>query len=283
MFSAFKTKYLANTYMYQDLTVDYVYRMWKSKSELSKFTPLPLYTREKTVLKRLAKNKFVNENCRGLFTMSEWLAKDMIENTNLPAEKVHHVGGGCNININLIDCSHKTGNKFLLVGRNFELKNCPLVIRAFKILHEKYKDTELYVIGTDIQNIPSEYKNINGVYYPGLLPYEKVAEYYNLCDFFVMPSKFEAYGLVFAEALIFGLPCIGKNIYAMPEFIKHDFNGYLINNDDPEELCSYMEKLLLSQDRIKQNVKAMQENYIEKYSWDEVALRMLEIFKRDGY
>ena len=46
----------------------------------------------------------------------------------------------------------------------------------------------------------------------------------NLCDYFVMPSKFEAYGLVFAEALIYGLPCIGKKCYARPEFINNE-NG----------------------------------------------------------
>ena len=35
-----------------------------------------------------------------------------------------------------------------------------------------------------------------------------------------MPSYFEAYGLVFIEALTYGLPCIGRNAFEMPNFIQ---------------------------------------------------------------
>ena len=281
MFSAYETKYLANTYMYQDMTVDYVYRMWKSKSDLSKFTPLPLKTKERVVLKRLEKNKRVNENCRGLFTMSKWLANDMIENMGLPPEKIHYVGGGCNLDTNLIDTSKKNGRRFLFVGKDFERKGGITVIEAFKILREKYNDIELYIVGS--KDIPDNLKNISGVYNPGLLPYKEVAELFNLCDFFVLPSQLEAYGIVFAEALIFGLPCIGKNIYAMPEFIENDFNGYLINDNDPEELCSRMEQLLQERGRLVSNVQNMRDAYIKKYSWRSVVLRMLDVFRRDGF
>ena len=63
------------------------------------------------------------------------------------------------------------------------------------------------------------------------MSYEESAKYFNLCDFFVMPSRFEAYGLVFPEALIFGLPCIGKNICAVPEFIQDGENGKVLRKE----------------------------------------------------
>ena len=48
-----------------------------------------------------------------------------------------------------------------------------------------------------------------------------------MCDVFCMPSYFEAYGLVFVEALTFGLPCIGRNCYEMPYFIEEGKTGLL--------------------------------------------------------
>ena len=50
-----------------------------------------------------------------------------------------------------------------------------------------------------------------------------------MCDVFCMPSYFEAYGLVFVEALTFGLPCIGRNCYEMPYFIEDGKTGLLLN------------------------------------------------------
>ena len=98
-----------------------------------------------------------------------------------------------------------------------------------------------------------------------------------------MPSKHDAYGLVFVEALCFGLPCIGKNICAMPEFIQPGKNGYLIDRDDADELAGVMEKLLLNGREIAAAVQRDKEYYLETYAWDSVADRIMTVLKRDGY
>ena len=122
-----------------------------------------------------------------------------------------------------------------------------------------------------------------GISYLGVLSYDELASWYNLCDYFVMPSKFEAYGLVFAEALTFGLPCIGKNCFAMPEFIQDGKNGYLIEKDDADELADAMKRLLVSGRPIAQAVQAERGKYLEKYSWDSVADRIIQVLEADGY
>ena len=98
-----------------------------------------------------------------------------------------------------------------------------------------------------------------------------------------MPSRHDAYGLVFVEALCFGLPCIGKNICAMPEFIQHGKNGYLLEQDDVQELRGLMEKLLLEGSPMAAAVQADREYYLKKYSWDTVADRIIQVLQKDGY
>ena len=97
-----------------------------------------------------------------------------------------------------------------------------------------------------------------------------------------MPSYFEAYGMVFLEAFIYGLPCIGRNCCAMNQFITPGENGDLINQDDVDELALKMLKLINDEKLIK-NVKENRQNYIEQYSWKTVAERICKVIEDDGY
>ena len=55
---------------------------------------------------------------------------------------------------------------------------------------------------------------------------------------FVMPSLYEPYGIVFAEAMAHRLPCIGADNCAMPEIIKHGETGYVVPVRDEMALAN---------------------------------------------
>ena len=203
-----------NSYIYQDLHVGYVKRMLDEMPDIfavsgfQHLTAKAIYQREK-----LQRKYYLN--AKGIFTMGKWLANELVNNYGLPSDKVFHVGGGCNIDTDSIDYSNKKGNKILFIGRDFERKNGNLVVEAFKLAKKKKQDLELFIAGPKALDINKE-----GIHFLGDISYEELVEYYNKCDIFCMPSKFEAYGLVFVEALTFGLPCIGRNAYEMPYFIE---------------------------------------------------------------
>lgn len=187
------------------------------------------------------------------------------------------MGGGYNIDVSQIDESRKNGNKILFVGRDFNRKNGPLVVEAYKKARQFKNDLELYIAGPEKLSATE-----TEIHFLGSLRYEDLVNYFNLCDVFCMPSKFEAYGLVFPEALTFGLPCIGRNAYEMPYFIEDGKTGYLLNNEDSDELADLILKLLQN-DKIKQNVHNKRDYYINEYSWNTVASRIYNIMKEDTY
>ncbi len=282
MFLEYNSKVISDTYIFQDLSVDFVFRFTSQNPEMRKYIGcIPEGTTDSKIRERVYMTKSFYQNCKGIFTMSEWLKNDLIKNTGILQDKIHCVGGGCNIDITKIHNINKNGKRFLFVGKNFYCKNGPLVVDAFSKLYHIYPDIELYIVGP--QNIPPEIISKPGIYFIGRVSYNELVKYYNLCDYFVMPSKFEPYGLVFGEALIFGLPCIGKNIFAMPEFISQGVNGYLIDSDKVDELYIVMKKLLLEGEKIKMYVAENRKNYRERYSWKNVAKRMVQVFEKDGY
>lgn len=167
----------------------------------------------------------------------------------------------------------KRGNKILFVGRDFIRKGGYLTYEAFCELKRQKPDCELYVAGPASNPIKSP---INGYHFLGDCNSDILAYYFNLCDIFCMPSYFEAYGLVFIEALTYGLPCIGRNCYEMPYFIQDGVTGFLIDEDNPLLLANRMLQLL-ENETIKQNVLARREWYVQNYSWDAVAQRILQV------
>lgn len=205
--------------------------------------------------------------------MGRWLARDLVERCGLPPERVHPVGGGINLDPALIDDTRKEGNKFLFVGRDFKRKNGPLVIEAFRRLLTQHPDWELHIAGPKINPCPL---NPPGNYhYHGDCDHKALSGLFNRCDVFVMPSRFEAYGLVFIEALTYGLPCIGRNAYEMPFFIEDGQTGRLLQKQTPEELATLMEDVL-TRPHYAAEVKRRRAAYLRNYTWDAVVERMAQ-------
>ena len=261
-----------DTFIYQDVSVSFVQYLMEMEPRTYEFSNFR-GARYDSIKKRANLQRKYYEGCKGVFTMGEWLSKFLIENKIVHPNKVFHVGGGINVDESVIDYSKKNGNRILFVGRDFVRKGGLLVIDAFKILRNRKKDVELFIAGP-VTNPVSQ--PIDGYYFMGDCDYKKTAELFNLCDVFCMPSYFEAYGLVFIEALCFGLPVIGRDAYEMPYIIEENKSGFLLTDNNPESLACLMEKAL--DDRwMHSYVKNHQNEYLEKYSWKKVGERIHNI------
>ena len=77
----------------------------------------------------------------------------------------------------------------------------------------------------------------------GTVTAEELASLYAAADLFVLPSRFEGYGMAYAEAIAHGVPVIGTNAGAIPETVPADA-GVLVPPDDVDILAATLQRLM---------------------------------------
>lgn len=77
----------------------------------------------------------------------------------------------------------------------------------------------------------------------GEVPASELAALYKQADLFVLPSLFEGYGMVYAEALAHGLPVLGTSAGAIPDTVPADA-GLLVEPGSASALATALERLL---------------------------------------
>jgi glycosyltransferase involved in cell wall biosynthesis len=225
--------------------------------------------------RRWARERAILENAEGVIATSTWMRDGLLADGMKP-ERVHVVPLGANasppFNEALVEAmTERIGRerrRLLFVGRDFRRKAGDLVVEALAILRQRRPDITLTVVGPREWPLPGAIPD--GVDFKGPLGMQQVAALYGSHDLFVMPSRFEAFGLVFIEALSVGLPCVGRNRCAMPELIREGTTGTLLANGDAGELADRIQRTLDDEDlyrRCAENVPAVR----ARYSWSSAA------------
>ncbi|HEV7734853.1 MAG TPA: glycosyltransferase [Candidatus Binatia bacterium] len=72
----------------------------------------------------------------------------------------------------------------------------------------------------------------------------RLARFYADCDVFVAPSLFESFGLIYPEAMQYGKPVVGCRTGGIPESVRDEIDGILVEPGSVDSLAAGLDRLM---------------------------------------
>lgn len=178
----------------------------------------------------------------------------------------------------------KKGRKaFLFVGSLYALKGIDLLLKAF---HQEFKDNKDWCMilvgnikdGSDYQKVINDYHLNDQVLIRGVIPASQITSAYSACDIFVLPSRYDGWGMVVNEAVYCNLPVIASDaVGASEHLVQSEKNGFIFKSGSSDSLAEQMVKYKNFQ-IISEHGKYNSEIF-SKYSSDSLSKHLVDILK----
>lgn len=215
-------------------------------------------------------------NATKVFFSSQWAAEHAKQFYQLPPEKCAIVPFGANLKNPpkrelILNKTKSKLCKLLFIGVYWENKGGSIAYNALIKLLDMGIDAELTICGCippkdfkhdKITVIPFLNKNIKE-------EEEKLYSLYEHANFLILPTRFEAYGLVFCEASAYGVPSLATDTGGVSGVITEGKNGYLLPYEDlGDGYAKKIKEIWLNDIAYKQLSLSSREEYETRLNWD---------------
>lgn len=232
----------------------------------------------------------------GIFVPTENLKREVELTFSYPKDKIFVISGGYEKELFYYKKEERDSKTLVYAGKWSYSKGFPYVVESFKRLFQRDKSYRLMLYGSGtFQDLScyfteKEQKNIQNF---GQVPQNVLAEGFRKGNIFLMPSLYEAQGLVVLEALACGMLVVCSDIQNIKEalspledspvicWLKHpkhfQENVYQIDEKFVEKIvesCIYFEK-----QRREEHFSYFEK--IPQFAWENIILRIQEVIEQD--
>jgi glycosyltransferase involved in cell wall biosynthesis len=178
------------------------------------------------------------------------------------------------------DACRLDGNALLTVSRLWRSessKGQSAVLRALPRVLDSFPSTVYWIVGQgdlqpDLQQLSTELGIESHVRFLGSVPDEALRDYYRNCAVYVMPSKWEGFGLAFLEAMAYARPIIGGARDAAPEILGDA--ALLVDPDDFAQVGEAIVRILSSPELQMRLGRAGRKRVTDHFTYDRFRTRL---------
>ncbi|MEK6322368.1 MAG: glycosyltransferase family 4 protein [Acidobacteriota bacterium] len=178
--------------------------------------------------------------------------------------------------------NHPPGPRVLIVGRLWGrgiLKGQRELISVWPRVLDCFPPAELWIVGEgegrgELEALALSMGVDRAVKFKGEVSDAELEAIYSTSDLYAMPSRGEGFGLVFAEAMAHGLPCIASKRDAGSEVVVDGETGILVDPANLDEIFQAIKELLGDKNLRARMGNAGQRRATELFSLDSFNRRI---------
>lgn len=169
----------------------------------------------------------------------------------------------------------------IFVGRKADYKGLPTLVEALRLVRARH-DVVLFLVGPSLDWFDSFYANLldedkRVVIDFGTVSHAVKVNLLHMADALVLPSPFEAFGIVFLEAWACGRPVIGTDTPAVAELIEG--GGLTFPAASSDDLAARIDTLL-SDDRLAADLARQgRQKVVAKFRWPAVGATVRQAYR----
>ena len=172
------------------------------------------------------------------------------------------------------------------MGRLVHKKGFDLLIRAFAKISHEFPQFQLLIAGDGEERVTLERlidelpRSVRGrIVLLGFADRAKTIALFCGCEFFVLSSRLEPFGIVVLEAMAAHKAVLATKSGGVIDLMQPGINGWLIEANDPDALARGIREMLANPDA----TRALGERAyatIDRHTWAAVTRQFIEIFER---
>lgn len=160
------------------------------------------------------------------------------------------------------------------------------LIEAFaQLCNERKQDLKLLIVGdgTERENLQKLCKDkgiLSNVSFTGRVENKDIPKYINEMDLLCFPSLSESFGVAAVEAQACGRPVVASKVGGLKEIIINDYNGYLIEPENVEDIKEKINLMLSDRKKMIEFSINARESIKKNYDWYENAKVMSDLYEK---
>lgn len=221
-----------------------------------------IFKQQKKYLASVKKEKEMLERSGRIICENDW-CENSVKALNPDIEVFR-----CPLSINTIFSEKKWNidraepHSIICTASGYPLKGLHMLLRAVALLKNRYSDIKLYIPGPKmvadksiqwklrkrgytkyIEKLIKELGIEENIVWLGMVSQEQLAEQYAKTRVFVLSSSIENHASSLKEAMMVGTPSVATFVGGVPEYVRHEENGFLYRFEEYEIMAGYIKKL----------------------------------------
>jgi glycosyltransferase involved in cell wall biosynthesis len=179
-----------------------------------------------------------------------------------------------------------SGRMILYAGRLASNKGLSHLIEAMPQVFSDHDYVTLALVGEDegegprLKQRAKELGILDRIKFTGHIRDDNIfRSAYSACDVFVLPSEYEAFGIVLLEAMACEKPCVATDVGGVPEVLVNGKTGILVEYGNPDALANAIIELLGDDEKSKTMGRAGRERVKNNFIWPKIVDKIEKLYE----